>query len=116
MAALVASHLEPHMEEVKPTFPPVEHSMARYQAACHAMQTGVMYLMQKKVREVEPKHLRVGVNSAMVESSALAGLLIKHGIINEAEWYDALATSMEKEAADYQKEVEKVLGVKVTLI
>lgn len=104
-------------EELPTTFPPIEHSMARYQAACHGMQTGVMMLMEGKgaSKETDPKHLRVGVNSAMVECSALVHILIARGVIIEAEWYDALATAMEAERDAYTKQVEQHLGCKVEL-
>lgn len=80
-----------------------EEADRRYQAAIHAMQTGVAAKMAIDPSETTPKHLRVGVNSAMVEHSALAGLLIAKGVITEAEYLEALALGMEREQALYEK-------------
>jgi len=63
-----------------------------YQAACHAMQTGVKF-MQNFEHPTEvipdnaiepsdaPKHLRVGINTIMCDHAALVKLLVKKGII-----------------------------------
>lgn len=85
----------------------------RYIAALHAMQTGVMYQMQPggNPKDTEPKHLRTGVNSALVNSSALAALLIEKGLITEDEYYEALAVAMEREATEYTELVRAQLGV-----
>jgi hypothetical protein len=77
----------------------------RYVEACHAMQSGVALKMQFNPKDTSPKHLRVGVNSAMIDSAALATLLIKKGIFTEEEYVEALADKMEEEVALYQKEL-----------
>ena len=89
----------------------------RYTAAAHAMQSGVAMEMELPGRSsaTEPKHLRVGINSAMVDSAALAQLLITKGVINEAEYMEAIATAMEREAARYESELSQRLGTNVTL-
>ena len=38
----------------------------RYLDAAHAMQTGVAFTMHQDSSQTDPKHLRVGINSAMV--------------------------------------------------
>lgn len=91
----------------------VEQAKRRYHAAAHAMQSGVAFDPTSK--SLEPKHLRVGVNSAMVETSAIAGLLMEKGIISEAEWYAALADGMEAEAKRYADELSKQHGMTVNL-
>lgn len=83
----------------------------RYLAAAHAMQTGVAHQMQDpSVKETQPKHLRVGVNSALVSSGALAKLLIQKGVITEAEFLAAQAEGMEAEAEDYTARVRVQYG------
>ena len=54
-----------------------------YEEAAHAMQSSVAHEMNLPHRQAptEPKHLRVGVNTAMVDHAALAYLLIQKGII-----------------------------------
>jgi hypothetical protein len=87
------------------TDPPSEATLAaaraRYMAAAHAMQTGVAAKMQREPAETTPKHLRVGVNSAMVGNAALAKLLIEKGIFTEAEYFQAQADAMEAERDAY---------------
>lgn len=95
-----------------------EHT-ARYDRACHAMQSGVAMQMQMggRLPEIEPKHLRVGVNSAMAEHSALAQALIAKGIITKREYIAALADAMEREARSYEDRLTNAMGgVKVTLL
>lgn len=77
----------------------------RYMAACHAMQSGVALKMGRDPKETEPKHLRVGINSAMVDSAALARLLMTKGVITEEEFYKALADQMEEEVASYSADL-----------
>ena len=81
-----------------------------YDEAAHGMQSAVLWEMQ--LEEVpltnhkaaaSPKHLRVGVNSAMVEHSALAHLLMTKGIITEAEFLEELRLAMNHELATFEK-------------
>ena len=81
----------------------IEAAKARYKAAAHAMQTGVAFTMDSNPSETSPKHLRVGVNSAMVEHGALVHLLMQKGIITEVEYLESLADFMEKERDSYVK-------------
>jgi len=84
----------------------------RYRIACHAMQSGVATEIGAGVsRETEPKHLRVGINSAMVEHAALAKLLMKRGIITDTEYMTALADQMEEEVKSYKQRISVRLGV-----
>lgn len=89
----------------------------RYVAAAHAMQSGVAARMALDGAngDTTPKHLRVGVNSAMVEHSALAQLLIAKGIFTSDEYVEALAEAMEREVSLYEHELTKRTGRKVTL-
>lgn len=75
----------------------------RYQAAAHAVQTGVAYEIHTAPGQagVSAKHLRVGVNMAMVDTSALAMLLVKKGLITEEELWSALADGAEAELQKY---------------
>jgi hypothetical protein len=75
----------------------------RYARACHAMQSGVAALMPSE--ETTPKHLRVGVNSAMSEHSALVELLIAKGVISREEYCVAVVESMEREGEAYARRV-----------
>lgn len=91
-------------------------SKLTYQEACSAMQAGVGLKENLGLsNETTPKHLRVGVNSAMVEHSALARLLIAKGIIGEADYLEAMADGMRDEVALYERELTERLGKRVTL-
>jgi hypothetical protein len=79
-----------------------EQAAARYQAACHAMQSGVALEHSQGARDGEPKHLRVGVNSALVTDAAVTRLLIEKGVFTEQELAIALADEMEREVERYE--------------
>ena len=75
------------------------------------MQTGVKFTMDgpsKFARDADPKHLRVGVNSAMVHSGSLAKLLMDKGIIGRVEYYKAIADGMEEEVERYKNELQQM--------
>lgn len=88
---------------------------ARYMAAAHGMQSGVAAMMHHDPKPTEPKHLRVGVNSALSNSGALAKLLIAKGVITEEEYIIAVADQMEQERDSYAQLLAERLGTKVTL-
>jgi hypothetical protein len=83
----------------------LEEATARYNAAAHAMQTAVAVKMQHDGKETEPKHLRVGVNSALSNAGGLVTLLIDKGVITREEYYTAMADAMEREAVQYHDEL-----------
>lgn len=60
--------------------------------------------------ETSPKHLRVGVNSALCDASAIGALLIKKGIITELEYYTAITEEMEREKARYENRIREWFG------
>lgn len=93
----------------------IEEDHQRYLAAAHAMQSGVAARMEIDPKDTTPKHLRVGVNSAMAEHNALAKLLIDKGIIGEAEYVAAQADAMEREKALYERLLSEHYGATVTL-
>ena len=82
----------------------------RYLAALHAMQTGVAIEQARGSRDGEPKHLRVGVNTAMVDHAGLAQLLISKGLITEDEYTAAIADAMEAEVARYEQRIQEQVG------
>jgi hypothetical protein len=88
--------------------------MGRYTDLAHAMQSGVALKMNYDAAETTPKHLRVGVNSAMCDHAALARLLIEKGIITEAEYRQAITDEMAREVERY-KEYFRSRGLTITL-
>lgn len=87
----------------------------RYTAAAHAMQTGVAMEMNHDPASTEPKHLRVGMNSAHVTNSAIAGLLIEKGVFTLDEYEAAVASAMETEAEAYRQRIQDHFGGDTTI-
>lgn len=87
------------------------NDMDRYLKALHGVQTAVKVRMlyeQKQYSDPDthatsPKHLRTGVNSAMVNNQAVARLLIDKGIFTVEEYNKAMADCMEEELASHEK-------------
>lgn len=88
---------------------------ARYERAAHAMQSGVAAEIEYGIGAADPKHLRVGVNSALVSAAAVAGLLMAKGIITQDELDAALAEQMEAEQKSYESRLSQYLEAQVKL-
>jgi len=88
-----------------------------YEEAAHAMQSGVAQVMNFPGGGLatEPKHLRVGVNSALVDQQAVAQLLIDKGVFTEEEYLEYVRLAMNDEVNRYQEQVSEMMGNKVTL-
>lgn len=84
----------------------------RYTELAHALQSGVAMMMNINPKDTEPKHLRTGVNMALVDSASLATLLISKGIITEEEYGDALIAGLEREVESYETMISAALGGK----
>lgn len=95
----------------------MDDDRARYLAAAHAMQSGVAkeMVLSPATAAATQKHLRVGLNSAMADQGGLAQLLIEKGVFTRAEYFAAVADSMEQERAKYEALLSAQLGVPVTL-
>lgn len=94
-----------------------EQDLARYFNACHAMQSGVAMEMELRPGSAatSPKHLRVGVNTAMLEHSAVVRLLLDRGLFTLDQYEAALADAAEAEARRYERRLSDLLGKSVTL-
>jgi hypothetical protein len=86
-----------------------------YEQALHAIQTGIAYEIERGSTASTPKHLRVGVDSAMVTHAALAWLLVKKGVFTEEEYAEAIRLEANREVARYEHRISELYGVKVTL-
>lgn len=93
----------------------IKFAVERMNAAQHAMQSGVAQEMSIGSKQADPKQLRVGVNVALVEASAVAKLLMDRGIFTEAEYFEALADAHEAEKKRYETRLTKYYRVPVTL-
>ena len=72
------------------------------QRLLHAMQTGIAFEHARGGRDGEPKHLRVGVNNALVEIAAICRLLIDKGIVKEEEVFQYIVGGLKEEVARYE--------------
>jgi hypothetical protein len=88
----------------------VEQLRSRYDQLCHAMQSGVAFTLPYEPASGEPKHLRVGVNCAMVEHAALVRVLLDTGVINELAYWEAMCAAMEREVQAYTDRLARRLG------
>jgi len=101
----------------------IEDDKKRYGAALHGMQSGVKFLLENELDNQglpEPllrvlKHLRVGINSALSDSVALAKLLMDKGLFTEAEYFKTQADFMVQEKERYEQQISQLLGKTVTL-
>lgn len=76
----------------------------RYEAAIHGCQTAIAFELAKgETKQIDPKHLRVGINSSLIDSAALAKLLIDRSVFTEEQYYEALAEAAEAELANYER-------------
>lgn len=94
---------------------PIQEDRLRYERAMHGVQSGVAAKMAYDATETTPKHLRTGVNSAMTQHSALVLLLMRKGIISEAEYWATLADAAEQERTLYEQWLSEHTGSTVHL-
>lgn len=93
----------------------IDEAKIRYQVAMHAVQSGVSAKAGLDPTDLTPKHLRTGVNSALMAQAALTQILIDKGIITEAEWFTSLANVMENEVKLYEQILSNITGADITL-
>lgn len=86
-----------------------------YNRLCHAMMTGVGYDLEYNRKQAEPKHVRSGINSALVSHSALAKLLMAKGLITDLEYWQAVVTEMDAEVKRYEASLEARTGGKTKI-
>lgn len=92
-----------------------EENLKQYRAACHAMQTGVAMDQATGSQCGSPKHLRVGVNVAMVDHASLVKLLISKGLITDDEYCEAIRQGIEDEVERYERLLSERSGSTVKL-
>ncbi len=86
----------------------------RYLDALHGMQTGVATkISQGDVLQTSPKHLRVGINSALVNDAAMVRLLIAKGLFTMEEYAKEVADEMERERERYELSISPEGRVKL---
>lgn len=89
--------------------------LKRYHADQHAMQSGVAMQHKFDANDGTPKHLRVGINTALCDHAALVELLVRKKVITQDEYTDAIADKMAQERLRYEQLLSRALGKNVTL-
>lgn len=93
----------------------------RYEALLHAVQSGVKWEHEAQresgipedTRASGPKHLRTGVNSALIQNSSLVMLLMRKGLISEREYWETQVEFFEDEVERYNQRATQTLGTQV---
>lgn len=75
-----------------------EQFVQLYNAAMHKIQSIIAFRITRGDTLASPKHLRVGVDSALVSNEALVRLLAKKGLITRDEYMDSLLECTVEEA------------------
>lgn len=86
-----------------------------YEQALHGIQTGVAFEIERGSSASNPKHLRVGVNSAMVSDAALVRLLVAKGIFTMDEYLESVRLEANRELERYEAHILEHYGVQVSL-
>lgn len=100
---------------------PTPEQRAQIESLQHRVQSGIAtleasaFINRRRFQELEPKHLRVGVNSALINASALATLLIRKGVITAEEYFDTLIEFWEYEVTSYQNMLTNHVGPGVVI-
>jgi len=82
----------------------------------HAIQTGVKARIEYGLsNDSDPKHLRVGINNALIAQGALTDLLVKKGLITEEEFAQTYVEFLKKEVESYELLLSAHLKTKVKL-
>lgn len=84
-----------------------EEFSERYLALSHAIQTGVGHLQERGLLPDNRKHLRVGINMALIDSAAIHKVLVDKGICTQSELWEALISLMEEEVKRYEKKLSE---------
>jgi hypothetical protein len=93
----------------------IEKLNAKYLHLCRAMQAGVAAMMNYESRPTEPKHLRVGVNTALSDHGALVKLLIDKKLITEEEYLTSITQFMQQEVTNYEQMLSRHTGGTIKL-
>lgn len=91
----------------------IEEKKALYLRMMHGLQSSIAALMSFDLALGEKKHLRVGVDSALIQSSALARLLIEKDLITEEEFWDSTLIVLAEDLTKNRERFAKEMGVPV---
>lgn len=93
---------------------PSPSQMEEMEALQHKVQSAVAFLMNHaqlngiRHTSTEPKFLRVGINSALIETSALARLMLSKKIITNDEYFEMIIQVWREEVERYLVDLHKI--------
>jgi hypothetical protein len=93
---------------------PTPEQAGMIEGLMHRVQSAVAFLegrrdaFGERCAETESKHLRVGVNSALVETGAIARLMFRKGLITAEDYYAALIEVWEQEVDSYRQTIKRI--------
>ena len=88
-----------------------------YHSLMHQMQSAIAMCIGLGIDiGASPKHLRVGVNSALIDSGALADLLLKKGLITKEEFGAMVVEKVRADVEDYKERLRQHLGRPVDVL
>lgn len=89
----------------------------RYFSALQGIQSAIAWAMTYPDREVnklvEPKHLRVGVDSNFITHKAIARILFNAGICTEEEYSVQCAIAAEEELLEWEQQASAKTGINI---
>lgn len=90
----------------------------RYMLALQGIQSAIAWAMTHPDREVnklvEPKHLRVGVDSSHISHLGVVRLLISKGVFTAQEYEEAMADAAEEELLNWDRQASDLTGAKIS--
>lgn len=95
-----------------------QYRAQEYMDLLHAIQTGVLYMSKHEsgdTAETSPKHLRTGINSSLIESSALVKTLVEADVIDWETFRDNVIFMLKLEVKNYEERLSKVMGTSIRL-
>lgn len=91
----------------------VEEKKALYMSMMHGLQSGIATMIALDQKYADKKDLRVGVDSALIQDSALAQLLMEKGIITEDEYWTRIIRLVGNDITNLRRRVALLWGVPI---
>jgi hypothetical protein len=94
-----------------------ERLLARSNELMHAIQSGIAYNMQLDPNgETSAKHLRVGVNNALIQHAALIRVLCDSHVILLEKYLEVYVALLEDEKKSYEAQLTTMYGRNIKLL
>jgi hypothetical protein len=95
--------------------PEVQALIEEYDRLSHAMMTGVGHDVQLRPESTSAKHVRTGINAALVSHAALVRLLMEKRLITDVEYWRAAVEEMRREVERYEQILSESTGGRTSI-